>query len=159
MRPGGGPRPAALALLWSLCAVAAPTARADQPDTLTFRSLPEVTLPPSRPSFWGRHRAPLLLTGAGVAAGSLILSQILLREADRRYDSYLQSADPAAIQAYYDDARRLDRWSNALLVVGELSAAASLLLAWHAPDAGSGLSLQPAALPGGAGLRLAWRGP
>ena len=60
--------------------------------------------------------------------GSLVASQLLLGAADRRYDRYHGTVDPTEVETLYRDAQRFDRWSNALVVLGELSAAATLSL-------------------------------
>jgi len=154
-----------LAAVWVALALAGlrpVSARAeDQPDTLTFRSLPELLQPRTEPSYLARHRAPILIVGAAATVGSLVGSQLLLRAADRRYSQYQSAVNPADIANLYQEARARDRWSNALVVTGELAAAATLFVAWHSPDdTGARLSVGP--LPrhgGGLALQLAWNSP
>lgn len=159
MRAAGA---AALAVLAAAIILGASTplaARAEEPpDTLTFRSLPDASRLQPEVSRAGRHRAPLLLAGTAATVGSLVASQLLLAAADRRYDRYQGTVDPIEIETLYRDAQRFDRWSNALVVLGELSAAATLYLAWRGPEDGPLLSVSPAPLRGGYGLRLQWGG-
>jgi hypothetical protein len=136
-----------------------PAAGADQPDTLTFNSLPQALAPGPLPGFWSRHRTPLLLTGLALTAGSLLASEVLLRSADSRYDLYGAAVDPGLIETYYQQARTRDRWSNALLVAGELSAAATLVVAWHDSENSGGLRLGLTPLPSGAAVLFSWGRP
>lgn len=132
----------------------------NDPDTLTFRTLPARLVPRGEPSFWARHRTPLLVTGATLTAATLVGSQLLLRSADDRYRLYGAAVNPADVSRYYDEARTRDRWSNALVVTGEAAAAATLYLAWRGSfDESSPVSLAPRTdLPGFA-LRFAWGAP
>ncbi|HVP37939.1 MAG TPA: hypothetical protein VMS93_02030 [Candidatus Saccharimonadales bacterium] len=144
----------AILVLTTLSARPGP-ARAEPPDTLTFGSLPQAAPRSESTSFWARHRAPLLVTGAVLAASTLLTSQLLLAAANRRYDDYLASPDPQQMERFYQDAHRLDTWSKALLVVGEAAAGATLVVAWRTPEHGA-LAVGFVPLPGGAGVKLAW---
>ncbi|MBI5836620.1 MAG: hypothetical protein HZB25_05190 [Candidatus Eisenbacteria bacterium] len=144
---------AGLAVALELTGLPTPV-RAGPADSLTFRTLPAETPRVAPASSWSRRRVPLLVGGAALTVASLLSSQLLLAAANRRYEQYRQSPDPAQMERHYSDARRLDHWSDALLIVGESAAAATLLLAWRVPEHGLAVSVQP--VPGGAGLRVAW---
>lgn len=124
-------------------------------DSLTFGSLPAALPRASGASFWARHRTPALIAGAVATVGSLLASQLVLGAANRRYDDYLASPDPVVMESRFRDARRLDHWSNALLVFGELAAAATLVAAWRAPG-GHPVELAAVPAPGGAVVRVTW---
>ena len=137
---------------------AAPATAAAVSDSLTFENLPRLEQPAGHRSFLGAHRVPILVTGAALAAGSLIASQVLLHAADRRYELYQQTSDIPELQRLYREARSRDRWSNTLLLTGEAMGAATLVLVWRELGAPSSLELAPRAVPGGAALELRWRG-
>lgn len=159
MRAAGAAALAVLAAAILVGALCPRAARAEEPlDTLTFKSLPEASRLQPETSWLRLHRTPLLLVGTAVTVMSLVASQLLLRAADRRYDLYRGTVDPSELEAHYLDAQRFDRWSNALVVLGEVSAAATLYLAWRGPDEGPALSAGPAPLRDGYGLRIQWGG-
>jgi hypothetical protein len=133
-------------------------AGAQPPDSLTFGTLPTARTGTGDLPFWARRRTPVLVAGAALTVGALVASQLLLTAASHRYDDYLATADPVEMQARFADSRRLDHWSNALLVMGEAAAAATLYLAWRSPRGAPepALTLTATPLPGGAAVRVAW---
>jgi hypothetical protein len=132
-------------------------AEAQPSDSLTFQTLPAAPPQAVGVSPGSRGHSMLLAAGVAVTVGSLLTSHLLLGSANRRYDDYLATPDPVEMDLLFRDTRRLDRWSNALLVVGELAAAATLVIAWHGPgDRPPAVQLSALPLRGGAAVRVAW---
>ncbi len=80
-----------------------------------------------------RHSAKPRLVFAGGALLSLgtgLAAWVIHREADESYESYLDTADPNAMEDYYRRARRLDRTAATLWIVSLSSFLASVL--WSA---------------------------
>ena len=81
----------------------------------------------SRPSNGGNsHRLALLtaLTGVALVAASFPISA----EADRRYEEYLVSTDPGAMEEHFQAAERLDKYAAASLIAGEVLLATAVWL-------------------------------
>lgn len=75
----------------------------------------------------GRYGAPVLACGLAVGATAAE------RAADRSYEKYRSSADPARIEKYYNEARDRDALSTGLWVGAEISLA-TMILSWIFPD-------------------------
>jgi hypothetical protein len=151
MRPGRTSSPrvrAALALLGLLLF-----------PRLALAAEPAPVFPRSEPPPHSHTRAYV----AFAAGAALTLTSFgLQRSADRAYNRYLDSTDPADIAANYDEARRLDRWSSGALLAG--TGALALGVYWrfihrHEPARGARLGLEPVVAPDHAGLALALRWP
>jgi len=80
----------------------------------------------SRPSSGSSHRLALLtaLTGVALVAASFPISA----EADRRYEEYLVSTDPGAMEEHFQAAERLDKYAAASLIAGEVLLATAVWL-------------------------------
>ena len=63
-----------------------------------------------------------MIAGVGLAGASFVLQD----RADAEYDRYLKSTEPGEITDLYDRAYRLDQYSTAALVGGEVLFAAGL---------------------------------
>ncbi len=85
--------------------------------------LPE---PPRKPPLIRRRWFQLALIGTGAALTGT--SAILRRQADRWYDRYLGSSDPAAIERFYDRTAHYDRLAGASLGSGQALLTAGIFL-------------------------------
>ena len=83
----------------------------------------EVVQPEGRSSghFWAYSS---IVGGVGLVG----LSFFVKDRADRRYDDYLAATDPAQIDRLYDETVRLDRWSTASLLTGQVLVALGVYL-------------------------------
>lgn len=65
-----------------------------------------------------------MATGAGLIAWSFVLGD----RANDTYEDYLAASEPGAITELYDETVRLDRWSSATLITGEVLVVTGLYL-------------------------------
>jgi hypothetical protein len=82
--------------------------------------------PPRSPPLIRRRWFQLALIGAGAALTGT--SAILRHEADRWYDRYLGSSDPAQIERFYDRTAHYDRLAGASLGSGQALLTAGIFL-------------------------------
>ncbi len=75
--------------------------------------------PPSRRMFWA---------ALGLAATSGALAFYFRKKADDKYDRYLKTGAPRSFNAYYDDARKFDRYTAVSFATFQVSFAVSFYL-------------------------------
>ena len=138
-----GGRFAVLAVL--LGTLLAPAARALAQAAEPF---PEVPLPHTRS---GSHALAnlTLLSGAALIGSSFVFEH----QADEAYDDYLAATDAATITELYDKSQRLDHYSTAALIGGEVLLATGLWMRFlrHPPPERLSLDWRPDR------CALAWR--
>jgi hypothetical protein len=105
-------------------------ARAPQGGTVTValrRVAPHMPpAPPPKPPLIRRRWFQLTLIGAGAALTGT--SAVLRHQADRWYDRYLGSSDPAEIERFYDRTAHYDRLAGASLGSGQALLTAGIFL-------------------------------
>lgn len=129
---------AALAGLLALPLAAVSAAAPPEPAAEPF---PIVVLP-APPARSHRGAWITLAAGAGLLAGSFVIHE----RANRSYQEYLDSTDPARLDELYDRATSLDRLSGGALIGGELLLATGIYLRFLRGPGTARLSL--AARPG-----------
>jgi hypothetical protein len=98
----------------------------------------EVVLPQGRSS---GHLLAYSSMAGGV--GLVALSFFTKDSADRRYEDYLTATDPNEIDRLYDETVRLDRWSAASLISGQLLFAFGVYLRFVRPPSAPVAGMTP----------------